>query len=1115
MPRVKSSMSRPRTSAKQRHHILIATSHPTNAASLPLSPYCASKSAIPYPLRHPVPSVAMLPLGLLNAAQGHPMLVELKNGETLNGHLINCDNWMNLTLKEVVQTSPDGERFWRLPEVYIRGNNIKYLRVPDEIIDVVKEQQQRDQANRGGRGGAHQRGDHDYAAAILINCDARLGSAGATAALLKEIAELGFEPNSEICHNVLKVLATHPDYLMREAILEYMRQQWITITEEGRHDIVVGSLRDRQLEMALEQLEAMKTDGIKVQPWLYDMAIHMLCNVEEADEAFRIVRERVEAGDDEISKMVYYRLLDLASEVQNHEVTSYVWTRQVSHGYLTPSAGMCDNVLATAARHGDTGLASDVFRLIGERKQVLTQYQYEMLVDTYVQARDIEKAASVLCIMHENGFAADEYSTRRLFRWARGELDRSPRLFRTLRRLARHDRKVPLALVHVAMEASLYQKDIGLAIEQYKALNSVCPGGPTTETFNVLLRHLQGRKDLAVYLMNEMVERGIKADQLTYDRLLLVCMVEDDYEDAFVHYQEMRRLGFRPRGGTFGALAKRCATAGDERAWQTSLLRHLVASPRVHHTASNLDLCYVTPNIIATSGPSGTYPTRAYRNPLHTLVKYLDKEHGDQWAIWEFRAEGTGYSDEEVHGRVWHFPWPDHHPPPFHVVPRVMASMAAWLHREDGSKVEDVKKGKERVVVVHCKAGKGRSGTMSCAYLISEEGWSVEDALNRFTERRMRPSFGPGVSIPSQLRWVGYVDQWAKGGKVYVERQVEVVEVHVLGLRDGVKVGVEGYVDEGKRIKSFHTFSKAERQVVRGKVKDSAKLADVVVEVMGKGNGSGTKRAPSKERKANREPAANKAEGSSSTTSDSEVGEQQNREDGTSTPSDAGADVIFRPSSRIVLPTNDVNIDFERRNKAMYGYTMVTSVAHVWFNAFFEGRGPEKDGQADDSGVFELEWDKMDGIKGSLRKGTKAFDRFSVVWRTLPKEETGKDPVVFTPHVAGEPILQVEPPKSQTVTEAANAADSRDLGLRTQTPPASISDLSRASSVRKTEEPRMVVSADACGADGGGSEAIGTKMSAADGSEMAPPTVTDSSGSSSEDLGRQKEPEPLQASSQK
>lgn len=87
------------------------------------------------------------------------MLVELKNGETLNGHLISCDTWMNLTLKEVVQTSPEGDKFFRLPEVYVRGNNIKYLRVPDEIIDLVKDQQQSQPSSRG-RGGGVQRGDH-------------------------------------------------------------------------------------------------------------------------------------------------------------------------------------------------------------------------------------------------------------------------------------------------------------------------------------------------------------------------------------------------------------------------------------------------------------------------------------------------------------------------------------------------------------------------------------------------------------------------------------------------------------------------------------------------------------------------------------------------------------------------------------------------------------------------------------------------------------------------------------------------------------------------------------------------------------------------------------------
>lgn len=37
--------------------------------------------------------------------EGLPQLVELKNGETYNGHLVSCDNWMNINLREVICTS--------------------------------------------------------------------------------------------------------------------------------------------------------------------------------------------------------------------------------------------------------------------------------------------------------------------------------------------------------------------------------------------------------------------------------------------------------------------------------------------------------------------------------------------------------------------------------------------------------------------------------------------------------------------------------------------------------------------------------------------------------------------------------------------------------------------------------------------------------------------------------------------------------------------------------------------------------------------------------------------------------------------------------------------------
>ncbi|KAK7981541.1 hypothetical protein PG996_009245 [Apiospora saccharicola] len=617
-----------------------------------------------------------------------------------------------------------------------------------------------------------------------------------------------------------------------------------------------------------------------------------------------------------------------------------------------------------------------------------------------------------------------------------------------------------------------------------------------------------------------------------------------------------------------------------------SLLRQIVAGPRSKHPEAGLDLCYVTDNIVATSGPSQTYPQRAYRNPLDRLVEFLDKKHGKDWAIWEFRAEGTGYPDNLVYDRIRHYPWPDHHPPPFRLVPMIMASMRNWLNGNeldaDGvaggpgtigveevvdekkqkaendnhnllEKVLDTWKGTDkknpRIVVVHCKAGKGRSGSMACSYLISQCGWTPEEALARFTERRMRPKFGPGVSIPSQLRWIGYVDRWTKGGKKYVDRELEIVEVHVWGLRNGVKLCVEGFVDEGKKIKVFHTFHRDERLVVEGGAPGSTGLMDSIYDMAGYGmspgtekqildearetdaqngtnftgespvqspvakspdtpigkgksadttpvaSGSSTPKAPEQKthkthtpklisrtmssmsvkdkmpmrtkskkhheekRKSNSlfvEDAAAEEEAEASASSSSKPAtagtapEEENHD-----PEPGGQAVIFKPKQPIRLPTSDVNIDLERRNRApsSMGLTMVTAVAHVWFNAFFEGNGPERDGEPETNGVFEIEWDKMDGIKGSSRKGTRAADRIAVVWRSVVPKGPEAEAATKNGGVAGDeidqpgvgsPVPQMEPADWKG-NNAEDPAQNKKLGLRVASPDSA--DVSAASSL--------------------------------------------------------------------
>jgi hypothetical protein len=331
---------------------------------------------------------------------------------------------------------------------------------------------------------------------------------------------------------------------------------------------------------------------------------------------------------------------------------------------------------------------------------------------------------------------------------------------------------------------------------------------------------------------------------------------------------------------------------------------------------------------------------------------------------------------------------------------------------------------------------------------MSEEGWPMEKALQRFTERRMRPGMGyKGVSIPSQLRWLTYVDRWAKHGKMYVERQVEILEVHCWGLRDGVKIQIEGFVEDGKLIKNFHTFTKDEREVVRGEVKTTG-MAQAVHEVMYKNGLSGS---------------SGKANAQVDGKSDSKNASRSSLEtpchaDGTATPRENSkesltpgtGDVLFRPSKRVVLPTNDINIDVERRNKAAFDLTMVTAVAHVWFNTFFEGNGPEKNGTADESGVFEIDWHAMDGIKGSSRKGTQAFERIQVVWRALSAEE-GRPGVVITEPKEGEEVRQTGPTDWKG-TKGVEPSEGKDLGLRSSSPDDSELDVSQTEAIKSANE---------------------------------------------------------------
>jgi U6 snRNA-associated Sm-like protein LSm4 len=61
-------------------------------------------------------------------------MVDTRNGESYDGMLEGCDNFMNFKLSDVTITSAHGT-FSKCPLAFIRGNNIKSIQLEDEIIE--------------------------------------------------------------------------------------------------------------------------------------------------------------------------------------------------------------------------------------------------------------------------------------------------------------------------------------------------------------------------------------------------------------------------------------------------------------------------------------------------------------------------------------------------------------------------------------------------------------------------------------------------------------------------------------------------------------------------------------------------------------------------------------------------------------------------------------------------------------------------------------------------------------------------------------------------------------------------------------------------------------------
>jgi len=180
-------------------------------------------------------------------------------------------------------------------------------------------------------------------------------------------------------------------------------------------------------------------------------------------------------------------------------------------------------------------------------------------------------------------------------------------------------------------------------------------------------------------------------------------------------------------------------------------MRRKVAGSRCRYVSNgfDLDLAYVTSRII-TMGFPGRGSGACFRNPRKEVRRFLRWAHGDGcFRIYNLCVERS-FRENGFEETVC-FPCPDHCPPDFAKILAFCQDVEAWLKADESN-----------VAVIHCKAGKGRSGTMISSLLVYAGAvLSARDAL--FWFGHIRGGTRAGVTIPSQIRWIAMFELWLKG----------------------------------------------------------------------------------------------------------------------------------------------------------------------------------------------------------------------------------------------------------------------------------------------------------------------------------------------------------------
>ncbi|KAG5342950.1 hypothetical protein C0989_005899 [Termitomyces sp. Mn162] len=383
-------------------------------------------------------------------------------------------------------------------------------------------------------------------------------------AILDDMIAVGLHPNTAVFNALIKAQnACTSDYLWQ--VLKKMDELQIAPDTTTFRLIIVRLTSTHQMELAIQFYHTMKT--YKVVPDVFT-AMALIGYVAHAGYprlALDLIADFEAHSLRRLDHSFFMPCLIASAEALYLDGVITCW-KQIVHVFnMHPGEGVCLAVIDTAARNGHPDLATDALRVLRTLGIEWKEHHFAPLIEAFCRQMQLKEAIRVLDIMRGEGIEPIfETASALLEVLTSTELIDS--VWEITDEILKEGKKVDNIVLQILISASMKLGDLQRAIGAYKSLAEYGATADIT-VFNSLLQGCvaASHRDLGNLLLDDMKAAQVKPDKDTYETFILLCLTQDDYEDAFFYLEEMKSAGFHPGYNVYSKITRKCLLADDFR----------------------------------------------------------------------------------------------------------------------------------------------------------------------------------------------------------------------------------------------------------------------------------------------------------------------------------------------------------------------------------------------------------------------------------------------------------------------------------------------------------------------------------------------------------------------